>query len=404
MFISIDANWGSGKTFYVRQIEQTLNYLTRKSKGLPTVNIEPYFAENSILNSLKLNYTYFPVYYNAWLYDNHDDPLMSLVLTIVKQYDGYCETKLDCHSIMEKIATLADSFPLSFGGIKIGGNFRNLTELFQNQDILLSVKTEDEIRDCVKKIFDTVIVENVEKLVIFIDELDRCKPTYAIEMLERIKHYFEDDRIIFIASINREQLIHSISKVYGTAFDSTGYLDKFFDRNVYLPEIGAEYGGEKEVDFTDKQYHLQNITKGLNDYFRLSLRENLRFYEVILYAASSDYVQDGNNRGFLLSAFIPIITILAIKDENKKRRFLNGDIEILKELFENVSALYELACRFGFEQGKENEMEERFQVGYKKIEEFYNYSFGVDEKRWYKGMIDIDNFKELCLKMCNRFG
>lgn len=56
MFISIDANWGSGKTFYVRQIEQTLNYLTRKSKGLSTVNIEPYFAENSILNSLKINF------------------------------------------------------------------------------------------------------------------------------------------------------------------------------------------------------------------------------------------------------------------------------------------------------------------------------------------------------------
>lgn len=49
-----------------------------------------------------------------------------------------------------------------------------------------------------KQIFDEVIVEHAQKLVIFIDELDRCRPSFALEMLERLKHYFDDDRIILL--------------------------------------------------------------------------------------------------------------------------------------------------------------------------------------------------------------
>lgn len=79
--------------------------------------------------------------------------------------------------------------------------------------------------------------EKAEKLVIFIDELDRCKPSFAIEMLERIKHYFDDERIIFVVSLNKEQLIHTISNYYGSEFDATRYLNRFFDISVNLPEI-----------------------------------------------------------------------------------------------------------------------------------------------------------------------
>lgn len=63
-------------------------------------------------------------------------------------------------------------------------------------DILSAVKTEEDIKECVRDVFNDIIVEEAEKLVVFIDELDRCKPSFAIEMLERIKHYFDDERII----------------------------------------------------------------------------------------------------------------------------------------------------------------------------------------------------------------
>lgn len=402
MFISLDAKWGAGKTFYVRQIEQSLNYLTRKEKGLNIEeNVKTAFSK-SPLGSLELEHTYFPVYYNAWLYDNHSDPLMSLILSITKVCECYCDEKVSSNTLSDKIISLMDSFSFSIGCVQFGIDIGNAKEKFSGMDILSAVKTEEEIRDKVKEIFNSIITENVQKLVIFIDELDRCRPNFAIEMLERIKHYFDDDRIIFVASINREQLVHSISKYYGTNFDSTGYLDKFFDRNVYLPEIDTSWGGAQTIIFTDRKYHLKNIAEGLNVYYHLSLRENLRFYEYISDAVSSGYVRDRDGQGMVLSAFIPIIAILSIKDESKKRRFMQGDSGILSDLFENVPALYQMTCRFGENKGEESE--ENFKIGYTKIKEVYDYTFGIGEKRWYKGAIEINNnLKEICIKLCNGF-
>lgn len=398
MFISIDAKWGAGKTFYVRQIEQSLNFLTRKAKGLNIEeDVETAFSKNQLLGTLELEHTYFPVYYNAWLYDNHSDPLMSLMLIISKTCELYCDTKLSSN-LSEKITAFLDSFSFSIGNIQIGSNFGGMREKFTAKDILSSVKTEEEIREKVKDIFKSIIVENVEKLVIFIDELDRCRPSFAIEMLERIKHYFDDDRVIFVASINREQLIHSISKYYGTNFDSTGYLDKFFDWNIYLPELDTSFGGR--LNFTGEQYFIENITKELSLYFQLTYREKLRYNQCISFAILSKYVSDHGGEKIVLSAFVSIITVLNIKDETKKMRFLQGDSSVLDELFKNIKTLYRMACKFGKLDGQESE--ENFEIGYAKIKEVFDYAFGIGEKRWYKGAIEIsDNFKEICLRICS---
>lgn len=399
MFISIDAKWGAGKTFYVRQIEQSLNFLTRKAKGLNIEeDVETAFSKNQLLGTLKLEHTYFPVYYNAWLYDNHSDPLMSLILSITKVCECYCDEKLNSNALSDKIISLMDSFSFSIGCVQFGSNFGNTKEKFSGKDILSVVKTEEEIREKVKEIFDSIIVENVQKLVIFIDELDRCRPNFAIEMLERIKHYFDDDRIIFVASINREQLIHSISKYYGTNFDSTGYLDKFFDWNIYLPELDTSFGNR--LNFTDEQYFIENITKELSLYFQLTYREKLRYNQCISFAILSKYVSDHSGEKIVLSAFVSIIAILNIKDETKKMRFLQGDSDVLDELFKSIPTLHRMACRFGRLDGQESE--ENFEIGYAKIKEVFDYAFGIREKRWYKGAIEIsDNFKEICLRICS---
>ena len=71
-------------------------------------------------------------------------------------------------------------------------------------------------------------------LFIFIDELDRCRPTYAIEMLETIKHIFDLKGVVFVVATDREQLQHSIRAIYGDGFDSQRYLERFFHRSVTL--------------------------------------------------------------------------------------------------------------------------------------------------------------------------
>ncbi len=68
---------------------------------------------------------------------------------------------------------------------------------------------------------------------IFIDELDRCRPPFAIAMLERIKHIFNVPGTVFVVATATGQLNHAIGAVYGQNFDGAGYLTRFFDR-TYL--------------------------------------------------------------------------------------------------------------------------------------------------------------------------
>ena len=73
-------------------------------------------------------------------------------------------------------------------------------------------------------------------LVIAIDELDRCRPPYAVEMLEAAKHLFSVDRVIFALAVNRSQLLHAVKALYGQDFEADDYLKRFFDVDFRLPE------------------------------------------------------------------------------------------------------------------------------------------------------------------------
>ena len=73
-------------------------------------------------------------------------------------------------------------------------------------------------------------------VIVLVDELDRCRPNYAIEMLEVIKHFFNTPKFVFVVASDTEQLCESIKNVYGAKFDSHTYLKRFFDRRTVLPK------------------------------------------------------------------------------------------------------------------------------------------------------------------------
>ena len=77
--------------------------------------------------------------------------------------------------------------------------------------------------------------EQRKPLVVFIDELDRCRPTYAIELLEVAKHLFAVDGVVFVLGVNRSELAESVKAVYGDSFNAEGYLHRFFDLDIRLP-------------------------------------------------------------------------------------------------------------------------------------------------------------------------
>ena len=107
------------------------------------------------------------------------------------------------------------------------------SEKYIEQIIEKSLEEHQELKKVIEH-FKTALEKVTESLqdnagftlpmYILIDELDRCRPTYAIELLENIKHIFNANGVFFIVATNKEQLAHSIKAVYGDSFDSRNYL------------------------------------------------------------------------------------------------------------------------------------------------------------------------------------
>ena len=73
-------------------------------------------------------------------------------------------------------------------------------------------------------------------LIVMIDELDRCRPSFAVEFLETTKHLFAVDQVVFVLAVNRKELAHAVKALYGNDFDADRYLRRFFDIDFRLPE------------------------------------------------------------------------------------------------------------------------------------------------------------------------
>lgn len=103
-----------------------------------------------------------------------------------------------------------------------------------NKNLQLIEDFKNKLSETAKK-----VTENRGKkfpVFIFIDELDRCRPDYAVRLLEVVKHIFNSKGICFISSVNITQLQESIKTIYGEKFESNIYLDRFFNHRLKLPE------------------------------------------------------------------------------------------------------------------------------------------------------------------------
>lgn len=402
MFIGLEAKWGNGKTFYVRQIEKTLEYHTKKKwTENQYQELEPYF-EKSILKEISLNYSYIPIYYNAWLYDNHNDPLLSLIFSIVKDIRKDIDTKIDCKKLNDTILSIFSkiSLHLPFSPIEIK---QELT----GKDILEEIQTVEEVREKVKEVLDEVITEEAQRLVIFIDELDRCRPNFAIEMLERIKHYFDDDRIIFVISINKEELIHIVSKYYGEEFDSSDYLNRFFDFTMQLPPVETEFYFKNLGIYCNGNEWIEKIAFELQQYYGFSLRNSSKFFHKIN-SITSKYNECRNDRigNIFVYVIVPIICALDLIDIEEKQRLTNGLSEeflrkTIPELKNCVKLIPTMAERY-FYISESEEKQNLFEEGLEEFIELYKFVFkNGNMNEWYRRGDITRSFKRECIRISN---
>lgn len=330
--IAIDGRWGSGKTFFVRQTKMVINALNPSStideetKAKATVRLP--FSKNDEENE---NYS-IAVYYDAWENDNDTEPVLSLIYEITKQLS--VDFSLSDISVVKTAGAIIEAIS--------GHNINGIKDALTSEDPFKKFKEEKDVEQKIKDFFASILVERGNRLIIFIDELDRCKPTFAVHLLEQIKHYIFDDRITFVFSINLEQLQHTIKQYYGADFDSCRYLDRFFDLRISMPPANMEKF-YSEIGL-ESRYYVDIVTKRIINMYNFELREITRFYSQIkaaVYEPTHDsekydfMFSDGKGRQIILIYIVPLLIGLKIADISKYDNFINGrDIEPLKELLD----------------------------------------------------------------------
>lgn len=322
--ISLDAQWGAGKTFFVHQTKMVLDAFNNHvifPEAIDRDRVKRAWARVREKNNTELQ-PQVAVYYDAWLNDNDQDPVLSLVYTIMQSVSTYYDFKqgTDCLKLAGAIAEKFTQLPVNV-----------IAEALKREDPLAELRKSKGIHQQVEEFLDSLLAERGNRLVIFIDELDRCKPTFAVQLLERIKHYFANDRITFVFSVNTSELQHTIKQYYGTNFNASRYLNRFFDLPIMLPppKLDSFYDS---VGLQNGQFVYEKVCKAVIETFQLQPREIIKFYGLAKIAAykpthSTSMLGFAGElaTNFALMCVLPIMVGLKVTDQSKFDRFIHGE-------------------------------------------------------------------------------
>ncbi|STO31223.1 Predicted P-loop ATPase [Fusobacterium necrogenes] len=271
--IFIDAPWGMGKSFFSKALKEKIE------------------KENVIRGEeIKL------ININAWETDYFSDPMKSLIGEIDEAIGLSNTIKEEAKNLFSRgIQTLkkigwdeAVNFIGEIGLNKIlntvGISEEKRKEIIDTFNETKDINT-DELKEYqrYKKLvsnFKIALSKNKKLKVIVIDELDRCKPTYAIELLETIKHFFGVKNIIFVFLVNKKQLQSIISTSYLQDDECSEYFEKFFDIQFNLPELEYEDFIQIEYDKYNQPQTYEVNNEGISE-------DDIRIYESIFLDAFS---------------------------------------------------------------------------------------------------------------------
>lgn len=224
--LALDSPWGTGKTTLVRMLEA-----------------EPKRQEFSC------------IYFNAWQVDYVTDPLVALVSSIDRlevgtagaaaTFKAHLKTARRLTGLVARRTAVAAAKAVTVGALDLekeieaaaaelaGSSVNDVVEAFQKEGALLE-KFRGELEKAIEQLPS---IGKKPTLVFFIDEIDRCRPTFSIELLERIKHLFDVPNILFVLSLDKAQLEASIAAVYGQDINASEYLRRFIDLEYTAPAI-----------------------------------------------------------------------------------------------------------------------------------------------------------------------
>lgn len=212
---AIDGTWGCGKTWIIK-------------------HLEPKLEEKETIC----------FYYNAWENDYYQEPLVGIIVALKNQiyskknkliefFGSAGETIVNaCLSILETaMDTVLGTNPIYVVGKNALKNFKNKKEKNDSGiDSFVGLKKAlKEINEAIEKLAVK------KKVVIIVDELDRCLPKFAIQTLERLHHLINNcDKITVIYAIDKNQLAKTIENIYGNNTSVEKYLEKFIQFTITI--------------------------------------------------------------------------------------------------------------------------------------------------------------------------
>lgn len=405
--LAIDAPWGEGKTWFGKNWNQDLNV-----KGFKTI------------------------YIDSFEQDYIEDPFIlitSEIFNVIKdEAENIEELKRSGVEVAKRLMPIGLKALVNLGGRFVGssdivGEIRGAFETSGDDgsatDItddaveagekvavdltnkLISDKLDGFVNDKIvmsefKDQLETYAKSNKKPLVIFIDELDRCKPTFAVNLIERIKHFFDIPNIVFILLLNREQLENAVRGVYGSETDASKYLDKFVNFYFKLPKQTKNFhGGDTKIEnFIKAVMHRYNFKQDKHNdifitwlefwtpYFDLSLRDLEKC--IALYA----FAHPVGNTSSLLVYFI----VLKVKQPKLFNQLLQNNVEAHIEAKQQLESLMKIGndrvLEFYFDLHGSYILDD-FQEFEKKHDDYFRELFVRSKKDFFNSLykkIDID--------------
>lgn len=335
--VALNAAWGSGKTFFVKQTKMLIDIHNPNSDiYTECLNEEKITEIKDVYNKHNLGAEKYEmpkmatVYYDAWKYDNTEDPLLSLLYCIITRYGE----NINPDKVSWMKGALLKSLPLfnevakSVTGLDIKEILEGLKNILETQeDWFKQIKKENDIEKQVRKFLSNIIRDDEEKLIIFIDELDRCNPQYAVKLLERIKHYFNHPKVVFVISYNKAELQHSIKTLYGSEFSADKYLERFFDYEFGFSAIDVV----KYMDILGNSNTIHLNMCAVAKLYSFQMREVWKYHDCVNKAIamikkviSNNIYSSEKSLEFYITWFLPVVVGLRFYNETSYREFIDG--------------------------------------------------------------------------------
>lgn len=237
----IHGDWGAGKTSYLHQLRFHLDGTSLDSEETPTQEmLEKAAYKNDVIT----------IWFDAWRFQHEKAPIIALLHEIRRQYQAWDKAVNRGKKLADvTVRTVLNSFSdiaklLSFEAIPLKAQDIQKTGEKWEKDHLENKLGVDTIQEFLEKAIDTLLktnkASNKKRLVILIDDLDRCSPTAAYRLLEGLKVYLSLKNCVFVIGMNQQIVVEAIAEKLseGRNFEKASH-------KIAAPSIRAEAYLEK---------------------------------------------------------------------------------------------------------------------------------------------------------------